>query len=44
MNTWNSRDTNPTFYYPATGTFSPLAKVTYTDGTTAEVKKSVTIT
>jgi parallel beta-helix repeat protein len=44
MNTWNSRATNPTFYYPATGTFSPLVKVTYTDGTTAEVKKSVTIT
>ena len=35
---------HPTFYYPATGTFSPLVKVTYTDGTTAEVKKSVTIT
>ena len=44
MNTWNSRATNPTFFYPATGTFSPLVKVTYTDGTTAEVRKSVTIT
>ena len=44
MNTWNSRAINPTFFYPATGTFSPLVKVTYTDGTTAEVRKSVTIT
>ena len=44
MNTWNSRATNPTFFYPATGTFSPLVKVTYSDGTTAEVRKSVTIT
>lgn len=44
MNTWNSRATNPTFFYPATGTFAPLVKVTYTDGTTAEVRKSVTIT
>ncbi len=44
MNTWNSRSTSPTFFYPATGTFAPLVKVTYTDGTTAEVRKSVTIT
>ncbi|NLX50404.1 MAG: hypothetical protein GXY82_11175 [Methanospirillum sp.] len=44
MNTWNSRATNPTFFYPATGTFAPLVKVTYTDGTTAEVRKSVTVT
>jgi parallel beta-helix repeat protein len=44
MNTWNSRAINPTFFYPATGTFTPLVKVTYTDGTTAEVRKSVTVT
>ena len=32
LNTWNSRATNPTFFYPSAGTFSPLMKVTYTDG------------
>ncbi len=46
MNTWNSRTTNPTFYYPSAGTFSPLVKITYTDGTTVDVQKDnyVTIT
>jgi parallel beta-helix repeat protein len=40
MNTWNSRSTNPTFFYPATGTFSPLVKITYTDNSVEEVRKS----
>ena len=45
-NTWNSRNINPGFYYPATGTFTPLVKITYTDGTTEEVYKTnyVTVT
>ncbi len=40
LNTWNSRDTNPTFFYPAKGTFSPLVKITYTDGSTETVEKT----
>ncbi len=40
LNTWNSRATNPTFFYPAAGTFSPLVKITYTDGTTETVQRT----
>ena len=38
--TWNSRDINPTFFYPAAGTFSPLVKITYTDGSTETVTRT----
>ena len=41
LNTWNSRNTNPTFFYPAIGTFSPLVKITYTDNSVEEIKKSL---
>ncbi|HOT95115.1 MAG TPA: NosD domain-containing protein [Methanoregulaceae archaeon] len=40
MNTWNSRVVNPSFYYPAKGTFSPLVKLTYTDGSTETVQRT----
>ncbi|MEN6342660.1 MAG: carbohydrate-binding protein [Methanospirillum sp.] len=40
LNTWNSRATNPTFFYPAAGTFSPLVKITYTDGSTETVQRT----
>jgi hypothetical protein len=40
MNTWNSRATSPTFYYPARGTFTPLVKITYTDGSTETVQRT----
>ena len=40
LNTWNSRAINPTFYYPSAGTFSPLVKVTYTDGSTETVQRT----
>ncbi len=40
LNTWNSRATSPTFFYPATGTFSPLVKITYRDGTTETVQRN----
>jgi hypothetical protein len=40
LNTWNSRATNPTFYYPVAGTFSPLAKIAYRDGTTETVQRT----
>ncbi len=40
LNTWNSRATNPTFFYPAAGTFSPLVKIVYTDGTTETVQRT----
>ena len=40
LNTWNSRATNPTFFYPSAGTFSPLLKVTYTDGSTETVQRT----
>ena len=40
LNTWNSRNVNPTFYYPAKGTFSPLVKLTYTDGSTETVQRA----
>ncbi len=39
LNSWNSRATNPTFYYPAAGTFSPLVKITYTDGSSETVQR-----
>jgi hypothetical protein len=40
LNTWNSRATNPTFFYPAAGSFSPLVKITYTDGSTETVQRT----
>ncbi len=40
LNSWNSRTVNPTFYYPAAGTFSPLVKITYTDGLTETVQRA----
>ncbi len=39
LNTWNSRDTNPTFFYPAAGAYTPLVKITYTDGTIETVER-----
>jgi PKD repeat protein len=39
LTTWNSRAVSPTFFYPARGTFSPLVRLTYTDGTTEEVHR-----
>jgi hypothetical protein len=39
LKTWNSRTINPTFFYPRTGTFSPLVRITYTDGTVEEVHR-----
>ncbi len=44
MNTWNSRDTNPTFFYPAAGTYTPLVKITYTDGSTETVERANYVT
>jgi PKD repeat protein len=38
--TWNSRNINPTFFYPKAGSFSPSVKLTYTDGTTEEVRQA----
>gem|GEM_PF-905623 len=40
LNAWNSRALSPTFYYPAKGTFSPLVKIAYTDGTTETVQRT----
>ena len=40
MDTWNSRNINPTFFYPRAGTFSPLVKLIYTDGTTETVQRT----
>ena len=40
LSTWNSRAINPTFFYPRTGTFSPLVKLTYTDGSTETVQRA----
>lgn len=40
LNTWNSRATNPTFFYPARGTFSPLVKLVYSDGSTETVQRT----
>ncbi|KAF5052528.1 hypothetical protein DSECCO2_407910 [anaerobic digester metagenome] len=39
LDTWNSRNINPTFFYPQAGSFSPLVRLTYTDGTTEEVHR-----
>jgi hypothetical protein len=44
LNTWNSRVINPTFFYPQKGTFSPLVKLTYTDGSTETVQRTGYIT
>ena len=38
--TWNSRNINPTFFYPRAGTFSPLVKITYADGSTETVARA----
>ncbi len=38
--TWNSRAINPTFFYPSAGTFSPLVKLTYSDGSTETVARA----
>ncbi|MEN6517810.1 MAG: carbohydrate-binding protein [Methanospirillum sp.] len=40
LNTWNSRAVSPTFFYPAAGTFSPLVKIVYTDGSTETVQRT----
>ena len=40
LNTWNSRAVNPTFFYPSAGTFSPLVKITYTDGSSETVQRT----
>jgi hypothetical protein len=40
LTTWNSRNVNPTFYYPRTGTFTPLVKLTYADGSTETVQRA----
>lgn len=42
--TWNSRAFNPAFYYPKAGTYTPLVKVTYTDGTTETVERTNFVT
>jgi hypothetical protein len=39
LQTWNSRQANPTFFYPQKGSFSPLVKLTYTDGTTQTLQR-----
>ncbi len=39
-NTWNSRAVSPTFFYPGTGTFTPLVKIIYTDGSTGTVERA----
>ena len=44
LNTWNSRAVNPTFFYPAKGTFSPLVKLTYTDGSGETVRRTGYVT
>ncbi len=44
LNTWNSRDVNPTFFYPVRGTFSPQVKLTYTDASTETVERANYIT
>jgi hypothetical protein len=40
LNAWNSRATSPTFFYPAAGSFSPLVKIAYTDGSTETVQRT----
>ena len=42
--TWNSRAVNPTFFYPAAGTYTPLVKITYTDGSTETVERANYVT
>jgi len=38
--TWNSRNVNPGFFYPAAGTYTPLVKITYTDGSVETVERT----
>ncbi|MEN6342514.1 MAG: PKD domain-containing protein, partial [Methanospirillum sp.] len=40
LTTWNSRATNPTFFYPAAGSFSPYVKIVYTDNSVEEVRRA----
>ena len=40
LNTWNSRAVDPTFFYPVAGTFSPLVKIIYTDGSIETIERS----
>jgi hypothetical protein len=40
LDTWNSRAINPTFYYPRSGTFSPLVKLVYTDGSGETIERA----
>ncbi len=40
LDTWNSRAINPTFYYPRAGTFSPLVKLVYTDGSGETIERA----
>ncbi len=42
--TWNSRNTNPAFFYPRAGSYTPLVKITYTDGTTETVERANYVT
>ncbi|MEN6517812.1 MAG: carbohydrate-binding protein [Methanospirillum sp.] len=44
LNTWNSRAINPTFFYPARGTFSPQVQLSYTDGSAETVRRANYIT
>ncbi len=44
LNTWNSRAVDPTFFYPRIGSFSPLVKITYTDGSTETVRQDGSVT
>jgi|GEM_PF-1035951 len=37
--TWNSRNLNPAFFYPKSGKYTPLVKITYTDGSTETVER-----
>jgi len=38
--TWNSREVNPSFFYPKAGTYTPLVKLIYTDGSTQTVERT----
>ncbi len=40
LSTWNSRNVNPTFFYPRAGTFSPLVKLTYADGSSETIQRT----
>lgn len=44
LDTWNSRDGCPSFFYPQVGTYSPRVTVEYTDGTSETVKQTGGIT